>query len=152
MSLNAMDVAPSAFSSGSDGLSEKLRFDLQNLVAYNDFEQQHPSGEEELEQFLLDKASEGTQQLLQNLFSLPSKKSDVGPLALLPGYSKTDLGIDNSLTVLPRAKPPPVQKEETRWSQFAKEKVRHCEDEAQRRAKRRADISLSLLAIVSTLF
>ena len=123
MSLSAADVAPAAFShTQTDNLNEKLRFDLQNLTAFNEFEQLKPSTSEELEQFMLDKASEGTQQLLANLFSLPSKKSDVGPLALLPGYSKTDLGIDNSLTALPRSKPPPAPKEETRWSQFAKEK------------------------------
>lgn len=65
------------------------------------------------EDFLLRKTSEGCQKLLAGLWSLPSEKTDVGPLTRLP---------DHFVVALPREMPPPPLKAETRWEKFAKER------------------------------
>lgn len=53
-----------------------------------------------------------TQTLLASLFTLPTNKSSLGPLAILPP----------AVTALPREKPLPKPKPETTWERFAKAK------------------------------
>jgi len=65
------------------------------------------------EQYLLQKATDGCTQLLDSLWRLPIKNSDVGPMVTLPTYDEI---------TLPRALPPPPPKQDTKWEKFAKEK------------------------------
>jgi len=60
----------------------------------------------------MDAAKAATQALVNELFRLPLDRSDVGPIAALP----------HSSTALPRFKPVPKAKTETRWEAFAKTK------------------------------
>jgi len=138
MPLSASEVAPNAFNpvpSSSSDVLEDCKFDLYNLAAFNEFAQRRDNidsvdsdgrsddGETSaFESFLLEKASEGTAQLISALWSLETKPSDAGPLALLP---KPNDGIEienNAATLLPRAKPAPKPKEPTKWELFRKEK------------------------------
>ncbi|KAG6861859.1 hypothetical protein C0995_011156 [Termitomyces sp. Mi166 len=64
---------------------------------------------ENLEQHLQSLARDGTQALLASLFSLPTSSSPDGPLAQLPPPT----------TQLPRAKPLPKPKPQTKWEAFA---------------------------------
>ncbi|KAF9048111.1 RRS1-domain-containing protein [Hymenopellis radicata] len=66
----------------------------------------------DLESHLTSLARDGIQSLFASLFTLPTKRSDDGPLAQLPPPS----------TDLPRAKPLPKPKPPTKWEQFAKAK------------------------------
>ncbi|KAF7311413.1 Ribosome biogenesis regulatory protein [Mycena kentingensis (nom. inval.)] len=65
-----------------------------------------------LEEHLQALARDGVQALLGSLFSLPTQRSDEGPLAELPAPT----------TALPRSKPLPKPKPLTKWEQFAKAK------------------------------
>ncbi|KAF7295480.1 Ribosome biogenesis regulatory protein [Mycena indigotica] len=65
-----------------------------------------------LEEHLQSLARDGVQALLGSLFSLPTQRSDEGPLAQLPPPT----------TAIPRAKPLPKPKPLTKWEQFAKAK------------------------------
>lgn len=65
------------------------------------------------EEFLLKKVSEGCQKLISELWTLPTEKTDVGPLFMLPS---------NFVVALPRELPPPSAKSETTWEKFAKER------------------------------
>ncbi|KAJ6531316.1 ribosome biogenesis regulatory protein-domain-containing protein [Mycena capillaripes] len=62
-----------------------------------------------LEEHLQALARDGVQALLASLFSLPTQRSEDGPLAQLPPPT----------TALPRAKPLPKPKPPTKWEQFA---------------------------------
>ena len=64
---------------------------------------------ENLEEHLQTLARDGVQALLAALFSLPTKPSPDGPLAMLPPPTYQ----------LPRAKPLPKPKPPTKWEQFA---------------------------------
>ncbi|KAG6868764.1 hypothetical protein C0993_011033 [Termitomyces sp. T159_Od127] len=64
---------------------------------------------ENLEQHLQSLARDGAQALLASLFSLPTSSSPDGPLAQLPPPT----------THLPRAKPLPKPKPQTKWEAFA---------------------------------
>jgi regulator of ribosome biosynthesis len=63
----------------------------------------------DLEGHLQSLARDGVQSLLASLFALPTHSSDDGPLAQLPPPT----------THLPRAKPLPKPKPQTKWEQFA---------------------------------
>ncbi|KAF9534140.1 ribosome biogenesis regulatory protein-domain-containing protein [Crepidotus variabilis] len=67
---------------------------------------------ENLEDHLQNLAREGVQTLLTSLFSLPTKPSPDGPLAILPPR----------IYQLPRAKPLPKPKPPTKWERFASAK------------------------------
>jgi len=58
------------------------------------------------------RAASATQALIGSLFELPATRSSVGPIAKLPPAT----------TALPREKPCPEKKAETKWDKFAKEK------------------------------
>jgi regulator of ribosome biosynthesis len=62
-----------------------------------------------------------TQVLVNELFELPVERSEVGPLALLSVQRAASRLRQRSLP-LPREKPIPQPKPETRWQKFAKEK------------------------------
>ncbi|KAF8914252.1 ribosome biogenesis regulatory protein-domain-containing protein [Gymnopilus junonius] len=64
---------------------------------------------ENLEDHLQNLARDGVQSLISSLFSLPSKPSPDGPLAILPP----------PVYQLPRAKPLPKPKPPTKWEKFA---------------------------------
>ena len=64
---------------------------------------------ENLEEHLQNLARDGTQALIGALFGLPTTKSDYGPLAQLP----------SRVYQLPRAKPLPKPKLQTKWEKFA---------------------------------
>ena len=64
---------------------------------------------ENLEEHLQSLARDGVQVLFAALFSLPTKSSPDGPLAILPTPTYQ----------LPRAKPLPKPKPLTKWEQFA---------------------------------
>ncbi|CAA7260127.1 unnamed protein product [Cyclocybe aegerita] len=67
---------------------------------------------ENLEEHLQSLARDGVQSLFASLFSLPTKSSADGPLAVLPP----------PVYQLPRAKPLPKPKPPTKWEMFAKAK------------------------------
>ena len=67
------------------------------------------SNRENLEEHLQSLARDGVQVLFAALFSLPTKPSPDGPLAILPTPTYQ----------LPRAKPLPKPKPLTKWEQFA---------------------------------
>jgi regulator of ribosome biosynthesis len=79
-------------------------FDLGNLTLLN-FE--NPSIEN-----LQQTATKLTQKLIARLFALPAERAEGGPIVQLPP----------AVTPIPRAKPPPVPKPETKWEKFRKEK------------------------------
>ncbi len=64
---------------------------------------------ENLEEHLQSLARDGVQALIASLFSLPTKASPDGPLAVLPPPAYQ----------LPRAKPLPKPKPPTKWERFA---------------------------------
>lgn len=122
----------------SNNSDEQCTFDLNNLLAFNThqvnaaelYQQKgkkhvnsewyisHPTITADAQQLpavnealLLAKAAEGTTQLLQELWKLPTEKTDVGPKALLPSKVKE--------TTLPRSLPPPPLKTLSKWEEFA---------------------------------
>ncbi|CAI5739166.1 unnamed protein product [Hyaloperonospora brassicae] len=110
MVTKACEIAPAAYAEGSTSNVQKeddLTYDLGNLAAFDT----HPFAYEN-EQALAQHARENVQLLVNHIFELPREMSDMGPLALLPAPE----------TVLPREKPLPKPKVETKWEKFAKEK------------------------------
>lgn len=117
MAVAAADIAPNAF--GDEGVSaeaDDMAYDLRNLVAFNPHAVDITtlSGTpDERELVLAERARIGVQMLIAKLFSLPSEPSDVGPVATLP---------KEETTAVPREKPLPKPRAETKWEKFAKEK------------------------------
>lgn len=96
--------------------TELCTFDLRNLTAINSHEVD--ASKVQSEDYLLEKASDATQQLIAELWELPLDRSDSTKgghvvCAMLPNEFKTDL---------PRTLPPPPPKVETKWDKFAKER------------------------------
>lgn len=69
----------------------------------------HLPHSENLEEHLQNLARDGAQALIGALFALPTVRSDYGPLAQLPPR----------VYQLPRAKPLPKPKPQTKWEKFA---------------------------------
>ncbi|KAG5184542.1 ribosome biogenesis regulatory protein-domain-containing protein [Tribonema minus] len=118
MAVSAADIAPNAFSRSQDNSAEAedMSFDLRNLVAFNPHAVDAASlgsTAEERERALMERARMGVQQLMAKLFTLPSEPSNVGPVAHLPA---------EEVTQVPREKPLPKPRAETKWEKFAKEK------------------------------
>ncbi|TDH67418.1 hypothetical protein CCR75_004528 [Bremia lactucae] len=110
MVVKASEIAPVAYAVGStsDVLKEDdLTYDLGNLAAFDT----HPFSYENEKQLALH-ARENVQLLMNHIFELPRVLSDMGPLAQLPPPQ----------TILPREKPLPKPKIETKWEKFAKDK------------------------------
>jgi regulator of ribosome biosynthesis len=72
------------------------------------------------EDYLLQKASEGAQQLLKELWSLPLDRSDAN--STKGGHEICAILPSESVIHIPRSLPPPPPKVETKWEQFAKER------------------------------
>ncbi|KAG7398014.1 Cysteine protease atg4c [Phytophthora boehmeriae] len=110
MVVKASEIAPAAFAVGSTSNVQKeddLVYDLGNLAAFDT----HPFAYEN-EKALALHARENVQLLINHIFELPREMSDMGPLAQLPAPE----------SVIPREKPLPKPKVETKWEKFAKEK------------------------------
>ncbi|GMF10740.1 unnamed protein product [Phytophthora lilii] len=110
MVVKASEIAPAAFAVGRTSDVQKeddLTYDLGNLAAFDT----HPFAYQSEKELALH-ARENVQLLVNRIFELPREMSDMGPLAQLPEPS----------TVLPREKPLPKPKVETKWEKFAKEK------------------------------
>eukprot|EP00754_Rhynchopus_humris_P048643 Rhum_TRINITY_DN7922_c0_g1::Rhum_TRINITY_DN7922_c0_g1_i1::g.25046::m.25046/K14852/RRS1; regulator of ribosome biosynthesis len=84
-----------------------VTFDLGNMTC---FDAAQPSSY--TEDVLMEHATERCQALVGQLFELPSEAADGGRLAELPYPSYA----------IPREKPPPSEKEKTKWEQFREEK------------------------------
>lgn len=81
-----------------------LEFDLGNLTAFDK--------RVALEGSLIEQAAQGTEPLVQAIFSLPVREEDDGKFVELPKCTFN----------LPREKPIPKERSLTKWEQFAKEK------------------------------
>lgn len=110
MVVKASEIAPAAYAAeSSSGVKKEddLAYDLGNLAAFDT----HPFAYKSEKELALH-ARENVQLLINQIFDLPREMSDMGPLALLP---------EPSLTI-PREKPLPKPKVETKWEKFAKDK------------------------------
>ena len=111
MVVQASEIAPAAYASGNDSLVKKeddLTYDLGNLMGLDS----HPF-EYTTELELKAGVRENVQLLVNHIFQdLQTEASDLGLLAVLP----------EPKLVIPREKPVPKLKEETRWEKFAKMK------------------------------
>ncbi|CAK4068030.1 unnamed protein product [Aphanomyces euteiches] len=112
--VKATEIAPAAYSTKTKSSAvekqDDLTYDLGNLAAFDThpFKVQNVSDETELKVF----ARDNVQLLINQIFELPREMTDMGPMAQLPVGS----------TVIPREKPLPKPKVETRWEKFAREK------------------------------
>ncbi|KAG1696845.1 hypothetical protein DVH05_017755 [Phytophthora capsici] len=110
MVVKASEIAPAAYAEGNTSNVQKeddLIYDLGNLAAFDT----HPFAYKNEKELALH-ARENVQLLVNHIFDLPRQMSDMGPLAQLPAPE----------TVIPREKPLPKPKVETKWEKFAKEK------------------------------
>lgn len=92
-----------------------FELDLGNLLASRTAAIDHSQLVDEsvsIEDYLYKIAKEATQSIAQALFSAPSEPCDVGRYALLPPPT----------TMLPREKPVPQEKKQTKWEKFAQSK------------------------------
>lgn len=98
--------------------AEPCTFDLRNLTAINSH--QVDTTQVTSDEYLLQKASEATQQLLKELWALPLDKSDANNTK--GGHEICAILPSQSMISLPRVLPPPPPKVDTKWDQFAKER------------------------------
>ena len=87
--------------------------DVGNLLVFDRQEQGDYIFSGNKEDVIRDLSRLCVQELFDQVFNLSVKPSDKGPIASLP----------KPKTPIPREKPVPVDKPETRWEKFAKEKV-----------------------------
>jgi len=113
--VKAADLLPAAFASGSDSEGEdghEVEFDLHNLCAFDVQPVDLEAFDANREGYLAKSARRSAQKLMDQLFKLPSEPSEVGPVMTLPPTA----------TVLPREKPVPKPKPETKWEKYARER------------------------------
>ncbi|ETV69320.1 hypothetical protein H257_14942 [Aphanomyces astaci] len=114
MVVKAAEIAPAAYSSNKNSSAvtkeDDLTYDLGNLAAYDThpFAVKNVADESELKAY----ARDSVQLLINHVFELPRQMTDMGPMGQLPVPT----------TVIPREKPLPKEKVETRWEKFAREK------------------------------
>ncbi|KDO32528.1 hypothetical protein SPRG_03005 [Saprolegnia parasitica CBS 223.65] len=114
MAIKAAEIAPAAYSEGARSSvvakADDLSYDLGNLAAFDThpFSVKNASDEKELKA----SARDNVQLLINQIFELPRQMTDMGPMAQLP----------TGTTVIPREKPLPKPKPETRWEKYAREK------------------------------
>jgi regulator of ribosome biosynthesis len=114
MAIKASEIAPSAYSDNQHSSivrkEDDLTYDLGNLAAFDThpFQIKNLNDENEIKA----SARENVQLLINQIFDLPRQITDMGPMAELPVC----------ITVIPREKPLPKPKVETRWEKFAREK------------------------------
>jgi len=102
----------SKFKSATVTKEDDLIYDLGNLTALDNHQLDLAALKEDTQKFLIDYNRDNVQLLINKIFKLPSEKHDVGALALLPP----------PVTVIPREKPLPKEKSQTKWEQFKKAK------------------------------
>jgi regulator of ribosome biosynthesis len=126
--ITGRDIAPSAFNREVPGPDDPdkiddLQYDLHHLVA---------TDSQQVDEYiktisilarnerLLASARDNAQLLFNRIFQLEKKDTDEGLLAVLP---ETDIQDPGCVTgFLPRYRPVPVKKQQTRWEKFANEK------------------------------
>ncbi|OQR95722.1 ribosome biogenesis regulatory protein [Thraustotheca clavata] len=114
MAIKAAEIAPAAYSEGKNSSivskQDDLTYDLGNLAAFDT----HPFIVKNLtnENEIKASARDNVQLLINAIFDLPREMTDVGPMSKLPVGT----------TLIPREKPLPKPKVETRWEKFAREK------------------------------
>jgi len=97
---------------GSIPLPSVFNIDTGNLLVFDQQEQSDILFSENKEEVIKDLTQRCVQELFDKIFNLPVKNSNKGPIAQLPPPK----------TPIPREKPVPQMKPETRWEKFAKEK------------------------------
>ena len=127
--VSGRDLAPDAFDRSLPGCddpdkADDLGYDLHHLVACDAQPRDGPALARmsvALRNQALHKSARDNAQLLFNrIFQLDTVDSNDGLLAVLPDADPRDPGCVERL--LPRHRPVPVPKPETRWEKFAKEK------------------------------
>ena len=96
-------------------------YDLSNLACFSTAPLSPPPAPS-LESSLLQSSSLALKSLILNLYALPTKDSDLGPLHVLPTYTSPSAAPGDSKVALPRSKPPPKPKEPSKWEQFRLER------------------------------
>ena len=109
---HARDVAPHAFVDDGDDDGHTLDFELRHLAAFDNDPVDLIAFDKDRKGYLAASARRSAQLLVNKLFDLPIERTDAGPVADLP----------DATMVLPRAKPVPKPKPETRWQKFARER------------------------------
>ena len=109
---HARDVAPQAFADDSDEEDHAIEFHLRHLTAFDNDPVDLIAFDKDRKEYLAESARRSAQQLVNKLFDLPIERTDAGPVADLP----------DATIILPRAKPVPKPKPETRWQKFARER------------------------------
>jgi len=97
---------------GSIPLPSVFDIDAGNLLVFDLQDQSDLLFSENKEEVIKDLTQRCVQELFEKIFNLPVKNSNKGPIAQLPPPK----------TLIPREKPVPQLKYETRWDKFAKEK------------------------------
>jgi regulator of ribosome biosynthesis len=92
--------------------ADDLLYDLGNLCAVDTHPIDFQKYKKDKNEYIKETARENLQLLFNKLFELPTQNEEDGLFAKLP----------KPTTKLPREKPVPKQKEQTRWEEFAKEK------------------------------
>ena len=93
---------------------DDLQYDLGNLMVTD----VHPlnfaeeGADKDLETFLIEATREDTQLLINHIFELPTTRVDMDVVATLP----------EPTTEIPREKPVPKARAETKWDRFARQK------------------------------
>ena len=126
--VRGSDIAPSVFDTALPGTDDPdkmddLQYDLHHLVATDSqpVDESIKTLAPSTRNIQLHAAARDNVQLLFNrIFQLDKQDSNEGLLAVLPDTNVRDPGSVESL--LPRHRPVPTKKHETRWEQFAKEK------------------------------
>lgn len=108
----AADILSRALSYSAPQTQEPLQYDLGLLAVFDHSPLDTQAYADNREAFLLANAREGMQGLINALWERPTTVSDEGVMASLPEME----------TVLPREKPLPKAKIDTKWQQFAKSK------------------------------
>ena len=127
--VSARDLAPDAFDRAlptpdDPDKIDDLEYDLHHLVACD----AQPRDDDLAKcahgprnTALMASARDNVQLLFNRIFQLETKDSDEGLLAVLPEKSTAD-EVGSVEGLLPRFRPVPTKKPETRWEKFAREK------------------------------
>ncbi|EGG24358.1 ribosome biogenesis regulatory protein [Cavenderia fasciculata] len=108
--INASDIlAQNKFSSHLVEKEDSLLYDLGNLCAFDFSSLNKAEYNENPEEYINKISRDNVQLLITRMFQLDSKVVESGALALLP----------KPLTPIPRMKPIPEAKQQTRWEAFA---------------------------------
>eukprot|EP01102_Stenamoeba_stenopodia_P008761 TRINITY_DN2557_c0_g1_i2.p1 TRINITY_DN2557_c0_g1~~TRINITY_DN2557_c0_g1_i2.p1 ORF type:complete len:289 (+),score=86.50 TRINITY_DN2557_c0_g1_i2:162-1028(+) len=105
-------LAKAKFLSHTVDKDDDLRYDLGNLTAFDSHPIDPVAYAENAEKLIKAVGRDNLQLLFNKIFSLPTDKTDLGVLAMLPAPS----------TPLPREKPLPKPKAPTRWELFRQAK------------------------------